>query len=598
MNIKREILIPATIFSVALPSMAATTTENPLNVILILTDDQGYGDVGYTGNPNVNTPELDQLAIESQRFDNFHTGTTSAPTRSGIMTGRHGNSTGVWHTVGGRSLLDLEEYTLAQAFKDSGYATAMYGKWHLGDNYPYRPIERGFDDVLYHKGGGVGQTPDFWGNTYFEDTYYRNNDIEEPQTGYCTDIWFGEAERFINENREKPFFCYLAVNAPHGPYNVDERYAAPYRNNPNIPIPEFYGMIENVDYNIGKLRSLLERLDLDDNTVIIFLGDNGSAGGAATDKDGYLKRGYNGGFRGTKCMVYEGGHRQSMLMHVPMERAAMSEELTTYADIMPTLINLCSLTPSRMVDYDGVDILSDESRSGRVFVVDTQRGENLNKQMPYCVMRDDWRMINGNELYDLSGDREQRHNIAKDYPQIMSELTEEYDKWWAHSAKDRERIQYIPIATNVKGESVDINCHDIHDTEDYSVWNQEMIHKGSLPRVGWWTINVPKSGKYNVELYRWSPTANLGFDAPTPAGRKTPNGVAYLAGGAIEGVVKSAKIVINGETTMQQSDIDTSKPSILFKDVKFVEGNHKITIEIEREDGTKFSPLFVRFTQK
>ncbi len=579
----------AVVPGVAQAKAANGAEKKPLNVILIMSDDQGYGDVGYTGNPNINTPELDKLCSESICFDNFHTGTTSAPTRSGLMTGMHGNSTGVWHTIGGRSIMNPELYTMAEAFQDSGYATAMYGKWHLGDNYPYRPADRGFEDVLWHKGGGVGQTPDYWGNTYFEDTYFRGKDTPEKQSGYCTDIWFNETERFITESldKEKPFFCYLALNAPHGPYHVDERWVAPYRGNKDVVIPQFYGMISNIDYNVGKLRSLLERLEVDDNTVLIFLGDNGSAGGVAYDKMGYMKRGYNGGLRGTKGTVYEGGHRQAMLMHVPGVRPTKTQELATNYDIMPTLIDLCSLTPKREVKYDGVNILSPESRKGRVGIVDTQREEFLKKDKMYCVMKDDWRLLAGKNvsLYDMSNDREQRVNVAAKYPEVVKELMAEYTAWWDKTSKDSEVRFTIPLETDVKGESVTLCCHDIHDlTNGTNVWNFTLLHRGDRPTPGFWSVNVPKARKYDIAAYRWSPESGLNLDAPAPQGRKIPNGTSYAAGAAIKDL-KSAKLIVNDKVIAEQKDFPTDTPAVMFKDVKLPQGDHSLTIDFTDSSG-------------
>tara|TARA_X000000950_G_scaffold53237_1_gene63139 strand:- start:2369 stop:2908 length:540 start_codon:yes stop_codon:yes gene_type:complete len=170
-----------------------------------MTDDQGYGDIAAHGNPWIQTPELDKLYSESLRLTDFHVGTTCTPTRAGLLTGRNCNEVGAWHTVGGRSLLNLEETTLAEVLKENGYKTAMFGKWHLGDNSPYLPNNRGFDETLIHGGGGVGQTPDYWDNDYYDDTYFRNG-IPEKFEGYATDIWFNEAISFIKKEKKKTIF--------------------------------------------------------------------------------------------------------------------------------------------------------------------------------------------------------------------------------------------------------------------------------------------------------------------------------------------------------------------------------------------------------
>ena len=190
-----------------LAANTATAKAKKPNVILVITDDQGYGDVGAHGNSMIKTPHLDKLHSVSVRLTDFHVDPTCSPTRSALMTGRYSTRTGVWHTIMGRSIMDGSELTLAEIFKAAGYATGMYGKWHLGDNYPCRPQDQGFEETYYHGGGGVGQTPDFFGNDYFDDTYFRNGKAEKAE-GYCTDVWFKEAMAFIRKNREKPFFTY------------------------------------------------------------------------------------------------------------------------------------------------------------------------------------------------------------------------------------------------------------------------------------------------------------------------------------------------------------------------------------------------------
>lgn len=256
-----------------------------------MTDDQGYGDLAAHGNPWLKTPNLDALHEASVRFTNFHVGTTCAPTRAGLMTGVNCNRTGAWHTVGGRSLLAERFVTLADELKEEGYATGIFGKWHLGDNYPYRPQDRGFEEVLIHGGGGVGQTPDYWENDYFDDTYFRNGSPEKFE-GYCTDVWFRESMKYMEQKAagNQPFFTYISTNAPHSPYHVEERYVAPYRGNDEIANPEFYGMIANADENIGRLLNWLEEKDMADNTIVVFLTDNGTSGGAYLDKQLHVKK--------------------------------------------------------------------------------------------------------------------------------------------------------------------------------------------------------------------------------------------------------------------------------------------------------------------
>ncbi|MFI3322112.1 MAG: arylsulfatase [Rikenellaceae bacterium] len=599
----KTILSIVAISGISIPIFAAQSSKNSersettkkLNVIIIMSDDQGYADVEHAGNPYIKTPNLNKLQAESLYFDNFHTATTSAPTRSGLMTGRNCNAVGVWHTINGRSILTDDDYTLANAFKDSGYATAMYGKWHLGDNYPARPFDKGFDDVLWLKGGGIGQIPDYWGNTYFEDTYFRKT-VAEKQHGYCTDVWFSETERFVTENQNNPFFCYLALNAPHGPFNVDEKYVAPYRNNPNIPDPCYYGMITNIDDNIGKLMSLLERLDLDENTVVLYFGDNGTSAGVVQDKDGNKLKGYDGGLRGKKGSNFEGGHRQAMIMHLPNRSAQKIEALTAYIDIMPTMISLCNLTPKQEVKMEGIDFLADDYTGiDRTFVIDTQRREHLQKYKQSCVAKNDWRLINGKQLYHLKADRRQQKDISAQYPTVVAQLQAEYEKWWELASERENELSYIPVVAPSE-EKVEITSMDLHDDDNNkNVWNQDLVRSDTYPsKTGYWAISVEKSDSFDIDLYRWAPESGLAINATAPKGRYIPNGSDYVEYKGLSNIVE-VKLMLDNKVLATVKNPDLSKQSISFKDVKLPKGNHTFKAILTDSNQREFSAWYVGF---
>ncbi|NQT85272.1 sulfatase-like hydrolase/transferase, partial [bacterium] len=247
----------------------AKAPGNRPNVVIVITDDQGYGDLGCTGNKMIRTPNLDRLHDGSVRLTDFHVSPCCTPTRASVMTGRDCVRVGAWGTTWGRSMPRADEVMMPAVFRAAGYSTGMFGKWHLGDTYPFRPQDRGFDHVVCHGGGGVGQTPDYWGNDYFDDTYFHNGAARK-HTGYCTDVWFDEAIQFIAANRGRPFFAYLSTNAPHGPLNVAPKYAEPYLKK-GVPasMAKFYGMIENIDQNMARLTKHLDALGLAENTILI-----------------------------------------------------------------------------------------------------------------------------------------------------------------------------------------------------------------------------------------------------------------------------------------------------------------------------------------
>jgi len=331
------------------------------NVIIILTDDQGIGDLGCHGNPWIKTPNIDAFYEEAVRMTDFHVSPLCTPTRGAIMTGRYPVNNGAWATYKGRDALTGGTPTMADIFRKNGYNTGMFGKWHLGDNYPVRPTDCGFDVAVRHMAGGVGELSDYWGNTYFNDVYYVNNEPKQFE-GYCTDVWFREAMKFIENTKDEPFFVYLPTNAPHSPLYVADKYAEPYKAlvGKEIVSAEFYGMITNIDENFGKLEKFLELNGLVENTILIFMTDNGTANGISPDG----KIGYNMGLRGRKGGKTEGGHRVPFFIrwkNGKIEGGLDIPETTAHVDLLPTLAGLCNLTMPQNVSLDGIRFFSTAS---------------------------------------------------------------------------------------------------------------------------------------------------------------------------------------------------------------------------------------------
>ncbi|MGV3721659.1 MAG: arylsulfatase [Actinomycetota bacterium] len=505
-----------TLGAAVLARAAAAAPSSRPNVILIITDDQGYGDLGAHGNRMIRTPHLDRLHGESVRLTNFHVDPTCAPSRAALMTGRYSTRTGVWHTIAGRSLMAPDEVTLAQSFNDSGYRTGIFGKWHLGDNYPLRPHDRGFDVALTHGGGGVTQTPDHWGNDYFDDTYARNGKPEK-LAGYCTDVWFREASRFVEANQRRSFFLYLSTNAPHSPYNVAASYADPYRTR-GVPDPmaAFYGMITNIDENIGVLRDRLRELKLDRNTIFIFMTDNGTAAGVARAPEAGKWPGFSAGMRAAKGSEYEGGHRVPCFFYWPEGNLTGGfdiPQLTAHIDLLPTLAQLCSLTPPKR-NLDGVSLAPLLRRekvkwADRTLFVHSQRVQEPVKWKQTAVMTPRWRLVNGKELYDIPADPGQQANVAAQHPDVMSSLTVAYDRWW--DSLEPARRQSVPLTLGHPAQNpVTLNAHDWRAADRQVPWNHEMIAR--QPAVnGWWAVEIARPGEYEFTLRAWPPERS---DAP------------------------------------------------------------------------------------
>ncbi len=584
---------------------------HPPNVILIMTDDQGYGDLACHGNPYIKTPNLDKLHSQSIRLTNFHVGTTCSPTRAGLMTGRNGNRVGVWHTIAGRSQLDASEMTMADVFATSGYETGMFGKWHLGDSYPFRPHDRGFDEAFYHGGGGVWQQPDYWDNDYFSDTYFRNGVPEETE-GYCTDVWFDAALDFIDENRNRPFFAYIPTNAPHGPFHVDSTYIRMYREYENINA-NFYGMITNIDDNVGRLMQKLEELKLADNTLLIFMTDNGTARGVSFDEEGNVKGGYNSNMRGTKGSQYEGGHRVPCFLRWPdkgIKGGKDVDALTAHVDLLPTLIQLLELNPPRTVEYDGASIVEllegnteDTKWSDRVLITDTQRAELPTKWKKSATMMDKWRLINGKELYDLREDPGQRNDISEQHPFLVANLTAAYENWWSGIELGFDEYTRAVLGP-ASGETVILYSHDWHEAENNlgepnisgegshtTPWNHHHIRNGILVN-GYWTVEVAQSGTFNFELRRWPEELDLSITAGTPEKAAVPGGRPFPEGKALD--IIGARIKV-GEKEASQKLEDSAKKATFQMNLE--EGKTQIKTWFEGENDVRLGAYYVYATR-
>jgi arylsulfatase A-like enzyme len=531
-------------------------SKNP-NVVLVITDDQGYGDLGCHGNPIISTPNIDRLYSESVRFTNFHVGPTCAPTRAGLMTGRYCNCTGVWHTIGGRSLLRQDEVTIADVFKANDYRTGIFGKWHLGDNYPFRPHDRGFEVALYHGGGGVSQTPDYWGNDYFDDTYMLNG---EPVSfeGYCTDVWFGEATKFIEANKDNPFFCYISTNAPHSPYNVDNYYSDPYKGKIPDYRADFFGMITCIDENVGRLMAKLKEMDIEDDTILIWMTDNGSSAGSSLDREGFVQEGYNAGMRGMKGSEYDGGHRVPFFVRWyggELSGGRDIDQISANIDVLPTLIDLCDLETSASENCNGTSLkplLYGQGWRDRVIVADSQRVEYPIKWRKSAVMTDHWRLINGVELYDIQIDPEQRHNIAEQHPDIVQELRSHYEDWWSLVSPTFDKD--CPIVIGSECEPISrITTHDWHGEQ--CAWNQGQIREG-LECNGYWIIKVAEDGEYLFELRRWCKEEDRAMTEGIP-GDVTDW---YHGGNALD--LKTAQIVVGDQK--QSKTLDPQAKGVTF----------------------------------
>ena len=494
------------------------------NVVFVITDDQGYGDLGCTGNPIISTPHIDQLASESSGLSDYHVAPTCSPTRCSLLTGHWTNRTGVWHTIMGRSMLRENEVTVGQMFADAGYQTGMFGKWHLGDNYPYRPEDRGFNEVYRHGGGGIGQTPDVWDNAYFDGSYFHNGKIV-PAKGFCTDVFFEQANTFISKcaKEKKPFFAYITTNAPHKPLHCPQEYLDKYKDQSDN-IAAFYGMITNIDDNVGKTRKLIEELGIAEDTIFIFTTDNGSASGTKI---------YNAGMRKGKGSPYDGGHRVPFFLHWPAGGITQQHDvpqLTHAVDIVPTLLAMTGVKKPDGVKFDGLSIADlldpkkDVEWEDRFVISDSQRVRDPIKWRSSSVMSQKYRLINGKELYEIGVDPGQENDIAKAHPEVVETMREFYEKWWAELEPTFSQTTEIYLG-HPDHPVVSLTAHDWIQ-KIYPPWHQGMVRKAvreekdsdTLTHKGHWAVKVVEDGKYKIALRRWPEESNVAINAALPAG--------------------------------------------------------------------------------
>lgn len=504
------------------PAIAAAAAHPP-NVILVITDDQGYGDLGCHGNPMIRTPTLDRLHAQSVRFTNFHVDPTCAPTRAALLTGRYSTRTGVWHTIMGRSLMYRDEVTLADVLAAAGYRTACIGKWHLGDNHPMLPGDRGFHEFVLHGGGGIGQTPDYWGNDYFDD-HFLVGDEWRPFRGYCTDVFFHEAIAFIERHRDRPFFLYLATNVPHSPYRAPEpfRAACAARGVPS-PMDAFYGMIEHFDGCMARLLDRLDSLGLSETTILIFMSDNGTAAGvqrAAPRRRAEAAigaptwTGFNAGMRGQKGSQYDGGHRVPFFIRWPAGGIGGGRDidrLAAHIDVAPTIVELCGVDARWPNPLDGrslVPLLRGGAEAAnwpdRTLFVHVQREEIPPQWTRSAVMTDRWRLVDGAELYDMSVDPGQATNVAAAHPEVVAKLRAAYEAWWPSLEPAIQRYGHIVVGADDR--PVRFTCMDWHAPTVAEIpWDQS--HINAMPAVnGWWKIEAARAGRYAITL-RHKPAA-------------------------------------------------------------------------------------------
>lgn len=435
---------------------AAPLANSRPNIILVMTDDQGYGPVGRHGHPWIETPNLDQLYDQSTRLTRMLVAPTCAPTRSALMTGRHPMQNGVTHTILERERMTLDATTLPQVLSKAGYRSGIFGKWHLGDEDAYQPQNRGFDEAFIHGAGGIGQAyqcscADAPNNKYFDPVLRHNGKFVQTK-GYCTDLFFDAALGWIKEqhDQQQPFFAYIVTNAPHSPFIAPTKNAKRFtdlgftKNQAG-----FYGMIENIDENMGRLLAKMDQWKLHENTLLIFMSDNGTTGGGSgrlgkpmgTLPDGTPMLPYNAGMKGLKGSVDEGGCRVPFFVRWDGHVAAGQDvdRIAAHLDVFPTLVDLAGgqLPEGQVAGRSLLPLIEDpQAQWGDRFLFSHKgrwkTGEDPNdfQWKDFSVRNQRFRWVGTDALFDMQADPGQKTNVIAEHPEVVRQMRDAYKRWW------------------------------------------------------------------------------------------------------------------------------------------------------------------------
>lgn len=420
------------------------------NILLIMTDDMGYGDYSNIGNPYIKTPNLDNMSKQSVNFKNFYVSSVCAPTRASLLTGKYHQRCGVRSVTNGYEVMRPDEYTLAELLKTQGYTTSIFGKWHLGEYYPSLPNAQGFDEYF---GFRTGHT-----ENYFDPVLEHNGKMEKT-SGYITDILTDKAMEFMEENKESPFFCYLAYNAPHSPLQVDSsKFVHFLELGLNDKTSRVYGMVENIDENIGRIFTMLNDSKLIDNTIVVFLSDNGPVSGWKLKQEDMR---FNAGLRDQKFTIFEGGVRTQSYWYwkdhwIPRYDTT---SIAAHIDVVPTLMDLVSVKVADTLKVDGINLKNvlsgDSSMTPERIYFENYSLETLKNPAPYpggIARQGKWKMVNGSELYNLEADPGEQHNLAEKYPDLLNKLKDAYIDYY-HDVNKEGAFQPLPIRIGYQQEN-------------------------------------------------------------------------------------------------------------------------------------------------
>jgi len=542
-------------------SLLAAEGKTRPNVLIVMTDDQGLGDFSFMGNPVLKTPNLDRFAKEAVRLTDFHVSPMCSPTRGQLLTGLAALRNGATSVTAGRTFLRPGLPTLPEVFAASGYRTGIFGKWHLGDSYPHRPKDKGFQESVYHLGWGqLNSTPEF--DRPLIDGRYFHNGEEKRYRGHCTDFWFDSAMGWMKERATagEPFLCYLPTNAPHAPHIDLPEYIEPYQGKGPAG---FFGMIAHIDKRFGDLDKFLNDEKLRDNTIVIFMTDNGGTSGVQT---------FNAGLRAGKTTYYDGGHRVPCWIRWPAGKLGEPRDVSTptqNTDLLPTLCDFCGVEqPVRAANdrlYAGTSLaglLRDQKELGERKLV-VQYGQTPQK-FAACVIAGKWRLVNGEELYDIVADRAQKQNLAAEQPAVVKELRDYYETWWA--GVEPLVHDFVPQSLGAKEQPiVELTSGDWEGIyADNSGYVREAV---GGPTGGHWHVKIEQAGDYEFTLRRWPAQTKVALgDKYEPSARSPANKAKLKTIGFP--TIAGAKVTIAGREAAAAAKPTDTAATIVVRDLQ------------------------------
>lgn len=496
-------------FSACIGTNTGENNSRP-NIVLIVTDDQGWGDLSAHGNENIRTPNIDSLAYEGASFTNFYVSPVCSPTRAELLTGRYHPRSGVYGTSAGGERMDLDETTLAEVFKRAGYATGIFGKWHNGMQYPYHPNGRGFDEFYGFASG-------HWGDYFSPNFLERNGELVQGE-GYIIDNFTNEAISFIENHQDEPFFAYIPYNTPHSPMQVpdewwqrvEERGIEMRHRDPDLEDTTFttaaLAMVENIDWNVGRINQKLKDLEIEENTIVLYMSDNGPNSWR-----------WNGGMKGRKGSIHEGGVRSPLFVKWPesIEEGIHIDEISSAIDLLPTLSDLTEIPVETNHPLDGISLkpllLQESDPWEERLIYNHWNGRT-------SVRSEQWRLDHEGNLYDITQDRAQENDVSGQFPEIAASLSDSLNRWEENvladlrtaEADDRTfpvghpdfRYTQLPARDGVPHGNIERSNRFPNDSF-FRNWSST---SDSIT----WDIEVLESGQFEVDLYYTLPEEDLG----------------------------------------------------------------------------------------